>query len=69
MRLDKRPPHEIMNYNQQIPDGKILVRKQRATGKTPHKKTYGFHQDIQRFTTSPMRPTSFIVKEKEEDPF
>jgi twinkle protein len=68
MRLDKRPPHEIMNYNQQIPDGKILVRKQRATGKTPLKNVW-FHQDIQRFTTSPMRPTGFIVKEKEEDPF
>ena len=67
MKTDKRADFEINNFDRQIPDGKILVRKQRATGTTPMK-NFWFHNETQRFSMEPGKPLGF-TETKTEDPF
>lgn len=68
MKYDKRADFEINNFDRQIPDGKILVRKQRATGSTPMKNVW-FHNDTQRFWIEPGTAPSFIKTQSTQEPF
>lgn len=68
MKYDKRADFEINNFDRQIPDGKVLVRKQRATGATPMKNVW-FYNETKRFWIEPGQPPSFDNKKTTEHPF
>lgn len=68
MKYDKRADFEINNFDRQIPDGKILVRKQRATGHTPMKNVW-FENETQRFWIEPGTAPSFVKQNNPNEPF
>ncbi|MGB2185066.1 MAG: toprim domain-containing protein [Akkermansiaceae bacterium] len=66
---DKFSSVEVARYNREVPDSKIFVRKQRATGEIPQKNVW-FHKDTQRYTAEPSLPKPFYTEnDNNEDPF
>jgi len=73
MRQDNRSEVEIAHYVEQVPDGELIVEKQRDSGELPRRKTW-FDKSCQIVMPGPGLPTPFykpapVERDTTEDPF